>query len=102
MTEKFNYTALELHTRYKVQCFLFKSVDIYKTWYLFIFLQGTIFSQRKSNQHFTKPGVHSKEVGGFRSTDPPPIKSKFEGGWGTHLMDMVISNDLCDMTSCEN
>jgi len=23
---KFNYTALELHTRYKVRCFLFKTV----------------------------------------------------------------------------
>ena len=100
---KFDYTDLELHTRYQVRCFLFKSVDIYKTWYSFIFLQWAIFSQRKFNQHFEKPGAHSKEVGGCRSTaiPPLPIKSKSEGG-GAHLMDMMISNDLYDMTSCNN
>jgi len=80
---KFNYTALELHTRYKVGCFLFKSVDIYKTWYLFIFLQWAIFFQRKFKQHFAKPGAHPKEVGGCRSiaTPPPsPTNKNLRGG----------------------
>jgi hypothetical protein len=48
MTKKFNYTTLDLHKRYKVWRFPSKTVDIYKTWYLFILLQWEIFSQGKS------------------------------------------------------